>query len=273
MPFLIVNDLKYHFEMQGDGSPLILLHGFTGSADNWADHVPVFAEYFRVITIDLPGHGLTDSPEDSRRYGMEHTAADVMALVDEMTNGERFHLLGYSMGGRLALFIALHYADRLCSLVLESASPGLTTEAERTERRDRDNALADRIERDGVEAFVEYWEQFPLFASQQRLAPDIRSTLRSQRLRNRPAGLANSLRGMGTGVQPDLWSQLSGLQLPVLMLTGELDAKFVGIGRQMYDLLPDAQLVVMPDAGHTVHLEQPAMFQTAVLLFLRGISC
>ena len=270
MPFFVVSGMKYHFETQGDGTPLLLLHGFTGSSSSWVEHVPVFAEYFRVITVDLPGHGLTDSPDNLKCYAMERSAADIVALVYELTGNTPFHLLGYSMGGRLALYIALHYAGRLHSLVLESASPGLATEAQQNERRERDNALAGRIESEGIETFVEYWERIPLFASQMRLPEAKRQRLHQQRLKNKPQGLANSLRGMGTGVQPSLWDHLSHLDMPVLLLAGELDPKFVGIAQQMYDLLPDATLALVPDAGHTVHLEQPALFQSVVLTFLRG---
>lgn len=269
MPFHQINGVHFHHELTGDGPPLTLLHGFTGSLKNWSLFVHGLKEQFTVLTVDLLGHGRTDVLHGAGRYGMIHAAADLIALIDE-TFGAPSHLLGYSMGGRLALYTAIHYPEKITSLILESTSPGLMSHVERMQRQQQDNALADRIERDGIEAFVDYWQALPLFASQQRLAPDIRSALRHQRLRNRPAGLANSLRGMGTGVQPSLWDQLHQLNLPVLLLAGELDTKFVGIAQQMYDLLPDAQLVVVPDAGHTVHLEQPAAFQSAVMTFLRG---
>ena len=272
MPLRVVNGLSYHYEIVGSGPPLVLFHGFTGSTVNWSDHVVVFAQYFQVVTVDLPGHGLTDSPADPSRYAMGQVASDLIVLLDEISD-QPAHLLGYSMGGRLALYMAIQYPHRFQSLILESASPGLQTDSERSERRVRDEVLADRIERTGIESFVDYWESIPLFASQQRLPIERQQALRHQRLRNRPQGLANSLRGMGTGVQPSLWQDLDALNLSVLLLAGELDTKFVGIARQMYDLLPDAQLLIVPDAGHTVHLEQPGAFQRGVMDFLRGQSC
>jgi 2-succinyl-6-hydroxy-2,4-cyclohexadiene-1-carboxylate synthase len=154
------------------------------------------------------------------------------------------------------------------SLILESASPGLATEAERDERQVRDNDLADRIERDGIAAFVDYWEALPLFASQQRLPDDVRARLRSQRLNNRPAGLANSLRGMGTGVQPSMCDRLPGLAMTTLLLAGEFDSKFVGLAQQMYDLIPEARLQIVPNTGHTIHLEAPVKVQNLVTSFL-----
>lgn len=273
--FRIVNNLKYHYNLTGEGTPLVVLHGFTGSSENWWVHAQVFSKQFQVIAVDLPGHGKTESPEDADRYRMEQVAADVIDLIQQGSTPP-VHLLGYSMGARLALYLAVHYPDAVQSLILESGSPGLADAAARAERVRQDEALAKRIEREGIEAFVDYWERIPLFASQQRLSAEQRQRLREQRLRNQPHGLANSLRGMGTGVQPSLWDKLSALHTPVLLLAGALDTKFVGIAKQMYDLLPDARLVVVPDAGHTIHLEAPAVFQSHILDFLtrqQGASC
>lgn len=267
MPFAEINGLNYHYEVSGSGPLLVLLHGFTGSLANWQPHAEAFAAQYQVLTVDLPGHGRTDAPEAPARYAMPQVAADVMALAAQVGQMPA-HLLGYSMGGRLALYMAVQNPAQVRSLVLESASPGLADAAAREARIQQDEALAARIERKGVEAFVDYWEQIPLFASQQRLSVEIRQRLRQQRLKNNPRGLANSLRGMGTGVQPSLWQQPGGLVMPVLLMAGALDTKFAGIGQQMYDLMPDARLEVVPDAGHTLHLEAPEWFQAQVLEFL-----
>ncbi|MCP4422963.1 MAG: 2-succinyl-6-hydroxy-2,4-cyclohexadiene-1-carboxylate synthase [Chloroflexi bacterium] len=275
-----VNGVNYFVSVAGEGKPLVLLHGFTGSSANWEQVTAVLASHFRVITIDLLGHGRTDSPPEPARYTMEKAAADVIAIltVESAKNGKqkslrsshplRFNLLGYSMGGRLALYIALHYPHLVQSLILESSSPGLATEAECVERRQRDEALADRIEREGIRPFVTFWENLPLWDSQQNLPPETRQNLRRQRLQNNPAGLANSLRGMGTGMQSSLWARLGKLQMPVLLLAGELDEKFVKIGEQMKVQIPSAQLQIVPEAGHTVHLERTAVFTLSVLNFL-----
>ncbi len=257
-----VNGVHYHLETSGAGEPLLLLHGFSGSAAHWQ---PLgFAESFRVIAPDLLGHGQTDSPPDPARYRMEQAVLDLIVLLDAL-DLSTVNLLGYSMGGRLALDLALSYPQRIRSLILESASPGLKTEAERQARITSDQALADRIERDGVPAFADYWSTLPLFASQ---PPEIRAQLHAQRLRNHPTGLANSLRGMGTGAQPSLWDRLSGLDRRVLLICGALDAKFCAINRDMRDHLPQASLVIIPDAGHTTHAEQPERFRAEVLRFL-----
>jgi len=137
--------------------------------------------------------------------------------------------------------------------------------AEQQARVQQDEALAARIEREGIAAFAEYWTNLPLFASQ---SIDVRQRLCAQRLNNNPAGLANSLRGMGTGAQPSLWGRLDELRLPTLLLCGELDAKFRSINTEMQALIPDAELVVVSGAGHTVHAEQPERFRAEVLRFL-----
>jgi 2-succinyl-6-hydroxy-2,4-cyclohexadiene-1-carboxylate synthase len=172
------------------------------------------------------------------------------------------------MGGRLALYLAVTYPHLINKLILESASPGLAEPAARAARVHSDEALADQIERDGIGAFVEYWARIPLFASQQRLPVALRQRLRDQRLQNRPHGLANSLRGMGTGVQPSLWDRLSALTVPVLLLTGEDDDKFDAIAQQMATRLPNARHQTIPQAGHTIHLEQPEAYWATVGAFL-----
>ena len=251
--------LTYHYTQSGRGPALLLLHGFTGSAQSWAPLMATLAGEYRLLALDLPGHGRSDAPADPTRYAMPAVARDIEALLDHLQI-DAAHLLGYSMGGRLALYLALHQAVRWRTLILESASPGLATAEERAERVARDEALAEFIERRGIEAFVRRWEALPLFASQKRLPQARRQAHRAIRLDNRPQGLAGSLRGMGTGVQPSLWERLPELACLVLLVAGALDHKFVGIGQQMAERIPQARLEIVPGAGHTVHLEQPQRY-------------
>jgi 2-succinyl-6-hydroxy-2,4-cyclohexadiene-1-carboxylate synthase len=244
-----------------------LLHGFTSSSASWTSLVPALSERHRVITVDLLGHGRSDAPEDESRYAMEQAAADLESLMISL-NATPAHVLGYSMGGRLALYLALTRPYLVRSLVLESASPGLETEMERQQRQHSDCQLADWIEVNGVAAFVDRWEQLPLFASQRQLPDEVQASLRQQRLQNRPDGLANSLRGMSTGIQTSLWPRLSELSMPVLLLVGALDEKFVVINQRMAALIPFATLRVVDDAGHTVHLEASRVFTAEVVEFL-----
>jgi 2-succinyl-6-hydroxy-2,4-cyclohexadiene-1-carboxylate synthase len=276
MPEIQVNSVSYFYELTEEQRSLslpkcILLHGFTGSSQNWHPLLPTLTSHFQILTLDILGHGRSASPPDPTRYHIAQVAADIVALLDQLTD-QPAHLLGYSMGGRLALYLAAHYPQRFRSLILESASPGLKTEAERADRRQRDNALADRIERDGLEAFVDFWESLALWDSQEQLSADIRANLRQQRLQNNPMGLTNSLRGMGTGAQPSLWEKLAEISVPVLLLTGELDYKFCGIGEEMASLLPQAKHHTISGAGHTIHLEKPTQYSQAMVSFLKNIE-
>lgn len=259
-----INGVEYHLEVKGAGDPLILLHGFTGSGENWRHLLPVLNQHFTTITVDLLGHGKTASPPDPQRYSISQAAADLATIAAEFKLSA-FNLLGYSMGGRLALYTALAYPKLIKTLILESASPGLAQAAERTARIQSDNHLAARIENEGLEKFVEYWAALLLFSTQNAAQ---RKQLNAQRLRSNPLGLANSLRGMGTGVQPALWHRLNELTCPVLLISGEHDDKFTAIARQMAAQIPNAQIETISQAGHTVHLEQPDIYCRTVIDFL-----
>jgi len=270
-----VNGVRFGVVMSheaGQGrNTLVLLHGFIGSASGWGKLLHELSRGgWRLIALDMLGHGQSDAPEDPARYTMEHCQKDIIAVLRELgaSAGEAI-LLGYSMGGRIALYCA--FSGFFRALILESASPGLADPDEREQRRLSDMALAASIERDGIEAFVERWENLPLFATQRNLPLEQRTALHRQRLNNRPAGLANSLRGIGTGVQPALHDRLPELTIPVLLLAGELDAKFCAIARQMAQLLPLVQLSIVPATGHTIHLEQPATFIALVTEFCTSV--
>jgi 2-succinyl-6-hydroxy-2,4-cyclohexadiene-1-carboxylate synthase len=264
---LEINGVSYHVRVQGRGNPLLMLHGFTGSSQNWESIMPALSERYQVVSVDLLGHGRTDAPTDPVRYAMPQAAADLIAIADYL-NLDRFHLLGYSMGGRLALYTAIHYAKRVQALILESSSPGLATEVERSARIDNDNALADRIERAGIETFVNFWESIGLWESQRSLSSEVRQRVRHLRLQNNAVGLANSLRGMGTGQQPSLWDHLQSITIPVLLLTGELDTKFEALNDQMNAHIRSSVRTTIATAGHTVHLEKPTQYTKTVQSFL-----
>ena len=271
MTHYTINDLNYHVEERGTGAPVIMLHGFTGSTETWRPLINKLEQAFRVITIDLPGHGQTDAPPETTRYRMELVADDLADLLDRL-KATPAHWLGYSMGGRLALYLACRLPQLVRSLILESASPGIIDQCERKARIEQDTSLAQRIEREGIARFVDHWQSIPLFDTQKRLPEEVRSALRSQRLKNSAAGLANSLRGMGTGVQPELWSELEFLKMPVLLITGEDDRKFTSINRRMAAAISGSRLETVPNTGHTVHLESADLYGDLVLNFLSILS-
>jgi 2-succinyl-6-hydroxy-2,4-cyclohexadiene-1-carboxylate synthase len=266
MPSLTVNGQRFHLECWNSGPPLLLLHGFTGSLETWRPFCLAWPDH-TLIALDLIGHGQSDAPADPARYRMAQTVADLLALLDALALA-RVAVLGYSLGGRIALRLALTAPERVRCLILEGASPGLPTAAERAARRQSDAALAELIEREGVAAFVAHWEQLPLWASQQALPPAVRAQLRAQRLANRPEGLANSLRGLGAGEDEPVLDQLPTLGLPVLLIVGALDQRYRELAAAMANRLPQAEVAVIPGAGHAVHLEQPAAFAATVQRFL-----
>ena len=267
---IALDDVVIHVVTAGDpaGTPVVFLHGFTGSAKGWGQHIETIAAAgMRVIAFDLLGHGASSAPTDPLRYGIDHCQSDIIQVLDILgVQSGMAWLLGYSMGGRIALNAL--FSGYFRGGILESASPGIADERERITRRASDAALADRIEREGVPAFVEYWENIPLFASQKTLPLAVRQRLREQRLHNAASGLAGSLRGVGTGSQPALHARLTQLRVPILILVGCLDAKFAAIGKEMQQALPHAAYTCIEGAGHAVHLEQPDEFDQQVKIFL-----
>ncbi|MGB8413270.1 MAG: 2-succinyl-6-hydroxy-2,4-cyclohexadiene-1-carboxylate synthase [Candidatus Binatus sp.] len=250
--------------------PVVLLHGFTGSKDSWRDLREQLRTDRRVISIDLPGHGGTRVGIDVENYPIERAAAMVIRLLTEVLAVPRFSLLGYSMGGRLALFIALNYGAHINRLVLESASPGIADSADRAARIQADAELAAFAESAGIEAFVKRWESIPLFESMARMPAEKIDRLRRARLGCCVEELARSLRGMGTGAQPWLGDELPALRLPTLAIAGALDSKFTAIGKQMAALAVDARFEAIGGAGHAPHLERPREFNRIVTDFLNG---
>jgi len=242
---------------------VVFLHGFTGSTKTWNPIVEQFPETIRCIAVDLLGHGETDSPIEPSRYQIKEQFMDLHELFVSlhMTN---FTLVGYSMGGRIALAFALEYPNMVNRLILESASPGLITHKEQQNRIIADEKLAKRIEIEGVESFIDFWQDIPLFQSQKKLTESKKQLIRQERLQQSSVGLANSLKGIGTGQQPSYWASLDQLKMPVLLITGELDQKFNLIAQQMKNSLTNAEHVQVSAVGHAIHVENPVQFATII---------
>lgn len=224
-----------------------LAHGFTQTRRSWAGFAELLAASSTgpatITAVDMPGHG-DEADLDTDLWG----AADHLVRL-----GGASTYIGYSMGGRVSLHAALSHPDLVEKLILIGATPGIADADDRAARRSSDEALADRIEAIGVEQFIDEWLRNPLFAGLTES-----SAQRSDRLRNDPAGLASSLRRAGTGMQEPLWDRLSEITCPVLLIVGADDDKFRAIADQMAGGLPDATIAAIADAGHSVHLEQPA---------------
>lgn len=263
----MIDGIGYNVESCGSGFPLVLLHGFTADASSWQPFCPILGKHSRLLMVDLIGHGQSDSPPDPTKYEIEKAARDLMLLLAKM-GIEKIDLFGYSMGGRVAITFAAMYPERVRKLVLESTTAGLPSASEKKARIEQDHALANRIETEGIEWFVDHWQSIPLFHTQSSLSADRKEKIRNQRLQNNPLGLANSLRGMGTGSQPSWWDKLGTFECETLMITGSLDEKFCTIAEKMAMLIPNAKHLSINGCGHAIHVEQPEKFGTIISEFL-----
>jgi 2-succinyl-6-hydroxy-2,4-cyclohexadiene-1-carboxylate synthase len=259
--------IDWNVAERGSGPAVLLLHGFTGSIAAWDTLAPLLAERHRVLMVDLPGHGRTHLP-DPDLATVERSAADLAALLADL-DAAPADVLGYSLGARVALRLAVAHPEVVGRLVLESPSAGIADPAARTARRRADDALADRIETEGIAAFVDDWERNPVFASHAALPAERARHIRAMRLANDPAGLAASLRAAGQGAMEPLHDRLAEVAAPTLVITGDLDTVGRPRAGQVAAGIPGARLEVVDGAGHTPHDEQPEAFARLVSAFLQ----
>lgn len=250
----------------------VALHGFTGDGLDFTALAESLPDDVAVLAPDLIGHGDTEAPADVARYHIERCAEDVVAvteaaLAEQGCDHLRPTLLGYSMGGRVALTVAAGAAlrgGRWRSLILIGATAGLADPVEAAARRRADAVLADEILRLGVVAFAARWRQASVIATQARIPEHYRLPMEARRRRGVALGWANSLRGMGTGAMPPLWDRLGEIALPTLLITGAEDLKFDALAEGLAQGLPQAKHLRIPGAGHAAHLEAPAAFRAAL---------
>jgi 2-succinyl-6-hydroxy-2,4-cyclohexadiene-1-carboxylate synthase len=236
----------------GLSETVVLLHGFGGTHRAWDGVVDCLSPgRYRPLALDLPGHG-----ELADVHGVGGEAITFAGCVEHVLARapKRFALCGYSLGGRVALHVALAAPERVARLVLVSTTAGIEDASERAQRRRSDRRLAQELEDGPFEDFIERWRSQPLFSAE---PPEVGALAREDQRRNRPQALAAVLRGIGSGKMTPLWSRLAELTMPVTVLVGDRDAKFLALGGRMVDLLPDATLTVVP-GGHGLPLENPA---------------
>jgi 2-succinyl-6-hydroxy-2,4-cyclohexadiene-1-carboxylate synthase len=265
--FIKVEGYRFHYITIGDPSQpaLLFLHGFLGDCTDFAIAISYLSQTFYCIAIDLPGHGKTEVLGDDESYSMANTAQALIQVHQQLIQ-HPCGLMGYSMGGRLGLYLALHFSQYFNKVILESASPGLMTDAEKAVRRQYENQLIQDLTQGRFAQFLDQWYRQPLF-SPLRNHPEFPAMF-ARRLHNNPCGIAKSVKFLGTGHQPSLWEKLSDNQLPLLLLVGELDHKFVSINQEMAQQCAIAELVVVKACGHTIHLEEVSTFCERVSRFL-----
>ena len=260
-----------HFERRGRGPALVLLHGFTGTGQSMAEVARAFEHDYETLALDLPGHGRSAHALGTGDYGFDECVDDLVATVHSAGHPQA-HWLGYSMGARLALGCAVRHPRCVASLVLLGGRAGIADPVERAMRRSGDEALAAHIADVGVEAFVDEWLAQPMFASLRQRGAVFLAEQRRQRFGNSAQGLADSLRRLGPGAQPPLFDALSGVDVPVLLVAGALDPKFLSLAQDLAGRLPHAEIGKIADAGHAAHLEQPEAFIHVVRDFLRRVT-
>jgi 2-succinyl-6-hydroxy-2,4-cyclohexadiene-1-carboxylate synthase len=238
---------------------LLLLHGFMGSGADFRPAISTIAQYFHCICVDLPGHGQTLIDD----HDFVSTAEQILAIAPD-----NCYLLGYSLGGRLAMYLALHYPDRWQKVILESVSFGLPTAQMRQERQRQDSAIARKLRQPDLDftAFIQNWYQQAVFTGLNQ-HPNFPELIAS-RSNNNPLLLARSLETIGLGQQPYLGKLLPTNEIPLLLLVGERDPKFVEIGHQINQSCPQSEMIVVPNCSHNVHFQQLDLWLKAVLEFL-----
>ncbi|AHF07911.1 2-succinyl-6-hydroxy-2,4-cyclohexadiene-1-carboxylate synthase [Desulfitobacterium metallireducens] len=259
-----VENVHYSVGVRGTGQPVICIHGFAENSNTWE---LIQLDNCQMVLVDLIGHGNSEKPYSLEPYHLSVILHHLHELIHHL-GFERYSLLGYSMGGRIALGYALAYPQEVSRLILESSSYGLCDDQERADRRKHDAWLADSIQENGIEWFNTYWSSLSLFASQIHVSPDIRQKISERRLQNEPYALANILLGTGQGIFPCLKPQVSDLSMPVLYINGEYDEKYRKIGQEFTRLSPRIKREIMLGVGHNTHIENPQGFTDIVKSFL-----
>ena len=250
-------DVRLSYFVEGEGPPVTVLHGFTQAGRSWREVISKMPAGWKWIVPDLRGHGETQTRQGSP-CSMDACMEDLLALWDDL-GVERTHLAGYSMGGRLALHVAARRPDRVLSLLTIGAHAGLE-EAAREGRRRGHEGLAERIEKEGIEAFVAYWAALSLFTGLERRGPSYVAELRAERLQNHVTGLACSLRGMGAGAMEPVWNELGQVTFPCTFVAGQQDHGYVASARRLAATVRNGKFEIVPRAGHAVHQERPDAF-------------
>lgn len=250
-----------YIEYWGDRAlpSLLLLHGFMGSSADFRPAISILTQHFHCICVDLPGHGQTPITF----YDFVGTAAQILAIAPA-----NCHLLGYSLGGRLALYLALHYPDQWRKVILESASFGLATLEAQKQRQQQDAAISRKLRQPDLNfiAFIQNWYQQSVFAGLNE-HPNFPELI-VRRSQNNPLALARSLEIMGLGQQPYLGALLPTNKIPLLLLVGQQDLKFVEIGQQITQRCPQTKMIVISNCSHNIHFQQLDLWLKEVLEFL-----
>ncbi len=254
-----------YWSNEAGADTIILVHGFTGNGESWREVAEKIGSRRKVVSVDLPGHDGTTPP--SAEEGGFEGAVDDLAVAIRSANLQRSHLVGYSLGGRVCLGLMAHHPDLVRSATLIGTHPGLRTKKEREERAAFDKKWIDILENQGIEAFVDTWEKLPLFETQSAADPRLLEKQRVSRLSHSPESLAASLRTLGLARMPDYRDALRKRDLPVHLVVGGEDTKFLALAKEMCNWLKDGSVTIVPGVGHNIVLEAPARLAESILTF------
>ncbi|HQU08556.1 MAG TPA: 2-succinyl-6-hydroxy-2,4-cyclohexadiene-1-carboxylate synthase [Opitutales bacterium] len=248
-----------------DGLPILALHGFAGLGEDFLPIIEQSPKSWRWILPDLIGHGQSAGPDELNFYRLDYLMRSLFQIQDQFLNGQNYVLLGYSLGGRIALQYAINHPQQIAQLVLISASPGIRGEEARVQRRNEDEVLAQFLMTHGMDEFVRLWENRPIIASQRKHIPAATfAHMRIRRLENKPRALAHALSCFSPGLWPECWGRAAYLKMPVLIVTGEEDTVYSHNAEEMCRRIPQSKHLTIPKAGHAVHLENTTAFVAAL---------
>jgi 2-succinyl-6-hydroxy-2,4-cyclohexadiene-1-carboxylate synthase len=265
MTRITIAGATYEVRTAGHGPAVLLIHGFTGRGTDWAPFLrSIHKSGHRSVVVDLLGHGRSDAPADPTRHAIERQASDVAEIL-RLVHATPAIVVGYSMGARVALRLAVTEPTLVRGLILESPSAGIADRRERAARVVADDQLADQLDRDGLDAFLTTWEAAPIFASERRLPEAVLARIRADRRRNRASGLSASLRGAGQGVMEPLADRLKLIGCPTLVVAGALDTVGTERARVVAGRIPAVRMLILPELGHAAHRESPSRFRRLLI--------
>lgn len=258
----LVQDWNYHTAGENSAPPIIFLHGFMGNCRIWIPSFHLIADSTYCVALDLPGHGNTEA--DLGRLDFDSLADAIIGFIDDHDLSTPL-LVGYSLGGRVALHTALRHPGHFRGLVVESTSPGIEDETERKTRFEQDSIWAEKLRGGDMRAFLTDWYRQPVFSY---LGTEVIEKIINKKSSNDPHQLADAMLKLSQGLQTPLWDRLPEWTKPTLLVTGELDVKYCRILEKAHTLIPNSTLSIIPGAGHIVHLEQPEDFIRVLKSFL-----
>lgn len=274
--FFEFKDLKIYLNLfskkfDAEKNTIMFLHGFAGCSDDWEDVIDLIPQSMQLIAIDLIGYGRSSAVNDLKYFSQNFQVRILKEIIDYLKL-KSVILVGYSMGGRLALSFAIKHMGAIRGLVLESSTAGIQNKNEKDVRKKNDNELADYIENHSIKEFVKKWMSQEIFSTQENLSPNRYEKIKIKKLLLNKEMLACSLRGFGTGQMKSLWNNLSYIECPVLLITGEYDKKFCEINSRMNKLIPDSTHCIVKNSGHNIHLENPEEFVNLLMKFVKSVN-